>query len=918
MGPPGSGPRLQMQRLLLLLLLGVAAVPYCRCSYSGMDSAAEDVAPEPTETDEPVQLATATEAMPLATALEGPADSWATQAAASLAPSTQIGGVELEAKQTRLGLSHHSGHPSISLGIAVSLVMVLLAYVMLAERRVAAAQAMQQKEEEQGALATEGKTAIAVAVQREASFAESARQELEELQRQERVTVEALQELARRRDDLTARAAQALAEASAISESNVQQAQSRMRKALEKRNDQQLQLDVAQELAGITEDTASTFLERIKTERNLIEKEREKILASLQDLQAVTSLEDALELKKQQLASLEATLSTTEKEVTSMEAEVSASSEKLAGNAEACGREISSLEERKARLQREYDEAAKKGDQQAKESENLSKTVGATDSQMQALKTQLTELSKAPLLLTMREKALEEAQKVLQESQRKILALTTEKAGEAAPAGADDSEALDKLYPEERMLLEAKQQVHKLESQKEILLAEQAVYDDTAEQTAWAKALQEFLKAKASSTGDQLAVSGSEVETEVHSSQLEEAQAAVNFAQAKLDRKKLRRETVRQKLEELEKQLPLAHNNLERCERRVKDLEGVLQLRTESPTTFAFAKLELQTRNLTYIEYLLKRVYYEHFDFSPEMFDQIPDNMPTYTFWKATLQPRVDDYLLGVTKMNHWLVDLRKAEAKARDHLFELQTIEELQEFSFEELLNRAAAGPEGEWQRETTEKRWNALQEELREVIAKQKESEAAVAEVKEGLDKLAVAEYWSEELPKLQTFALSYMVSEEQKARSLANRRAELEAMKKPEVQDQVQRCFIEAVLQAKRRIEMFGEDPKMLEALHGAVDEAVEETGDHLDSFRTLDEEYSETFTPPFTADQFPSTADLPKQEPSEPSSRDEREFGGEIYEELPVPDSVTSFDDGFTGMTFGKVLQLRKGTSRKGNP
>ncbi|CDJ58441.1 hypothetical protein, conserved [Eimeria maxima] len=976
------GGVLQRFRLLLVVVFMcvlVAAAPYCRGAAVG-ESAPETVEAaleSPSAIAEAgAAAAAATHSSPTAsmgprhrdsTASIRPRSRRSSRSAASVnrshASSGRRGGSSRSSRSSSRSSSNRGDQwlPSAAGYASTALLGLLIAYVLLAERRTAAATAAHEKELEQGLVAAESRKAAEYAIEREKEFCAATARELEHLRIEMLQTSELLLQLEERRDTVVAKAAAKAAESKAHESKELEALRKRVQAALAANYEAHVSLDVAQLLWGVADDAAAAdLLQQLQQESSMLDAEETRLQTALQTLKQSESVESVLASKQKQLDELTELLKGSKEELDKLKAETAAQQpEALAAEDAAVSAAVQQLEaELQQLLQKQKQERKSPANQQ-----QLMEEVQKAQEEKQQLQQELEELTIAPTMYKVRDRALEEAAAVLKENMDFLNRVVTPRPSVIKNPSYIEHEK--NMYPEEMELLLSRQELLRLETRERTLEAEALLLEQgTAEEVQVAHALCRLLRAKATASAEELQFKGSsgaalaeqllqtietataaagaaapagnaedagaaattaaaipgpqEVlvqEAEAAAARLEpesvrQARAVLAAAEQDLEDKATAERSVAAELDWLGRVIPEVQERVEEDFRAVDLLRQTIARRTSDPQGFAFAAVEDRARKADNRVRLMRMIKSCHSDFSADMFKQVDESADPQQLWVYHLERTADEYVVGAQELMELYSEMRLSSGEAGNAFWKLRLEEGLQELPLGVLMEKVVEGPSGELQQQYTNSRYDEVQTEL--VVLKQQRRTYLQnrEEVKQGLAFIAAANYWENDLPKSLINAHAYLIRLSEAIKYLDERQRRLERITKEQIRDEVSASFLNALWEAFRRQKDYEKDATVIEKVHEANMEALAESErQSQDTLSRADKREAE-LCPTVNRLSLPLVLPPPARSDSGKTAEEKEE---EVMTEIPGAQRVRAFDE-LVGLTLPNVMKLRKKSSK----
>lgn len=708
----------------------------------------------------------------------------------------------------RLG-GEGSGFPSTSrgglswlLGLAFALIVV---YTTMAESRVAAAEAAQTAERKHVLGSKERLKAIEAAIQAEEAFARRAAEELQALEQQKQAGQATLEMLVQRRADIRARVAKAHGPAAQVVRPvDAEEATARLQAAKRDRDNVIYDLDAALMLKEVTPESASDRLQRIRAEKELwIEREAKAerlLLLETGDLEAA----------KARLAALEAELVANRQEIQELERQATL----LAAQTEAedaLDEDIAVLEKELTAAKHEHNLLSLRSIGLRGLNDSLSLRAEEIQDATERCKTQLEQLARAPAVYSKKELLLQQAQQDLREQEQKILDVVSS----VETAEEPESEDIAGLFPEEKLLLDARQMLHRKESQLVEVEAESALWSDERVRVALARTFLELIKAKLSASGEVLSP-GSSTDPPPRAPVTDEAKGAVLRMAQHLSELQHKKNRLNAMAADLKEQLVTAKDRVQLYTSQAAAAAKKLPLRMTSPGVFAFAVSSQRQGTLLNMEDLLGSLRQTTDNFGPEFISKMASTNKPRQFWLQYGTPLADEYLTAITEMCKQHYAIRVAARKAKSEIEQKTLVEVLQKAPLNELMASVARGPEAPQQRYFTAKRWRRIRDGIGALQTQIEHTEASVERVQQRLADLTAARWWANHFPQMQVHSEAYIVKQKQRLQYYKHTLAELQAITKADVQEQVRELFVQAVWVAKERRERFGTEEDVLNSI------------------------------------------------------------------------------------------------------
>ncbi|CDJ29686.1 uncharacterized protein EMH_0051770 [Eimeria mitis] len=540
-----------------------------------------------------------------------------------------------------------------------------------------------------------------------------------------------------------------------------------------------------------------------------------------------------------------------------------------------------------------------------------------------------------------------------------------------------------KLYPEERELLQARQELVLMDEKYKTLEAEAQIPAGNAEEVQLAKALYTLLKAKAFVTDEELKAAGAlaladrlnasrdmpppvppypsgygtptigaagdpmspaagdllspsgegplslygdplspfgggqeafgaamgadeEVSHLQDPESVRVARDAVIAAEKRIDDKVERKKAVDDGLGHLYAAIPEMQQYIQQLERGVENLRRKLKEQVEEPEAVAFASIENRTKRINDRLRLLRRMRHKYYEFSPDMFTYLAGEGDPQHAWLGFLERNVDDSLIALREILESYTEIRLSSSKAQHLLWGFRLTETLQQLPVALLIQRASEGPAGELQQQHINNRWQEIEGELYALEIQKEAYEQSADELRQGLNVLSASRYWCVELPQTLVAAHSYLVKLEETVKYLEKKQMWLLSISRESIAETVNQSFLNAITEAKRRKEEYGDDEEILKSVHEAHMEALQDTENQI--YKTLEraERREADFCPHFDVATLPA---IRPKAPAEPPRMSQEEREEEVLRETPHAVNIEALEN-LTGLTLPNVLQLRK--------
>ena len=820
---------------------------------------------------------------------------------------------------------------------------VLLAYVLLAERRAAAAAAIQEREAEQGEAAEESRKATEKAIERETEYCNSAKEEIDRVEAETAAATKLLQQLQSRTDALMARAAAASLEENTRGDEELDAVRERMQKALTERYAAHLGVDMMTALQGVDDEAAAeALLRELQQETKLLEEEDKRIEDTVERLQKSETVEEVLQAKQEQLQRLLDLVSQSRSEVEALEQEVKAEEAAAGGDSAEAKEESKKLEEDIKELEEELQVLKEQLHQKeiyeslSPEQKELVDAIRAADKEKEALEEELERTRQSPSLFLFRKVALEDGMEDLQKNAPFINTLITPP--QPSPDDVDPlvlEQKLSQLYPEEQRLVDAKRDVVQASERLQTVEAEIEVDKARTEDVELARALCDLLRAKASITEDEMREAGAldfakKVAESAAAAAEGKPQSIKDITGIMTDPEPLRlakdlaaaaerswldsqerRLLLFETKNELEGMLVEAREATEEAERAVERLETMLEKRMKMPEAEAFARMDRDSRMLGGIGRAVRRLKSKYSNFTKEMFDPFDPEVSTHLIWSRHLEEEVDDVIVATRMFEQIAADMRYAKVHVDSSIWKQKLTESLQEKTPQELFTIISEGLSSPFHRQYVEARWGDIQTDLVGTKIQMETNKVTEQALRDALKNVADSKYWSPGLPQHLVSGYCYLSRLEETFKYLDKKDKFLESISRRDVEQDVTEALMDAIQEAIRRREKYGDDEEVLSALHEAATEAIADTEKQVESSLKRAEKKEADIAPPYDPSLLPRVEVLP--EPEGPvMTQEEREE--DVLSENPEALDIRGLGD-LTGLTLPGVMQLRPRKTKK---
>ncbi|CDI81215.1 hypothetical protein, conserved [Eimeria acervulina] len=379
--------------------------------------------------------------------------------------------------------------------LAVLLALLLAKRVISIEKRLSKEEAAMEAETEQLETATTAGAKLREAQQREDLAAETARQELDAIEKQDRQNVALLKILEEKKQAAEKGKERAKLPIDEQVDEALRAARARLTAALDAKADAEASLEAIGEVENLTEEQAQVLLANIQDDITDAERVANRLEAGLsrgRKAKTAFGVEQAL---RNMLGAMEKEMEAVEDEVHDWQEEIELTREKLLLETTAIDEELEDLKEVQTVLEERRDNVEQALQQCAAEKAAVMKEIDETEQQLQDGVELLVKLQNLPKVYKRREEMLKKAaelQEQLKDEIEELIGVTLGKGsaeGAAKEEGSSTSDGLGGLFPEEAQLVKLKQQLVYLNRRKEETELELAALSDEKEKAQLAKAL---------------------------------------------------------------------------------------------------------------------------------------------------------------------------------------------------------------------------------------------------------------------------------------------------------------------------------------------------------------------------------------------------------------------------------------------
>ncbi|OEH79733.1 hypothetical protein cyc_07514 [Cyclospora cayetanensis] len=793
------------------------------------------------------------------------------------------------------------GFPRLLHLASANLLVLALLYIIVGLRSLAAAES--RDKEEKKAIEKE-KAALQAAISQEAAKAEFTRAEVK-LGPHNRAITQSIVEYAREMEPkLAAKYAKAMANARTAKEI-LERAKKSSQEAVSAQDAAMVELELADQMKGVSEEQLPEFLEKIRQEDILASMWLE-LLDNCIGLARAQTPEEASRAKQSHLAHLDEYQGRYQELMEELPVQKALLKQEMMLD--------KSLDEDIAGLEKQVEEAEQKiSDQELAFGPDRKTADELTKEAMDRLRNQrklTTKLREESAMNRVSWYALQQAENSLKENKKQLGILLSSKS--LMPTDYESLELIPgALHVEEKQLLKAEKHLKALEDERALLVAEHEALklkcDETVNNKNIAAKLLEMVKIPQEellSLKDASEGTGGE-EMKHHDVRMEGklVNTAVRRALEKLEQF----ETNRTRQESVDRNLVVASSAVKRWGREVEKLKAHMELRMRDPMAFGTAALEELTRRMAKKKDVAISLRDRFSGFSSFIFDH-PDSSTALSLWTKDVAPYANAYVLSIQEFVQDLSRLRLADAFTQDYLWKRQLIEDLQLKPIEDLMRDVTAGSEGALQKERVSFRLESLKSELSTLETQEQAIKQEIQELRTQLELMTDPGFWNSSMPQLITGTSTYIERQTAMLNFLGRRKEWLQGVTEGDVQQEVQQCFMDAVRVSGERLTRYGADPSILDALHNAHKTAIGDVAANLKKIMADHRADEETLAPAYNKSRFPThkrSEDISDQ-PGFPA-RGPTEFGGEVHDKLPEPVSRLNFDDGFTGETYVSEIQ-----------